>query len=301
MKRVITCDLGSNTLRIVQMNCETGKREKEFERIVRTAKGLHVKGVIGEEAIKNIVDALYEAAEIFDFHTVSTVCVATEAMRQASNAQKLLTHIKNTFGLTFRIIAGEEEATLTQLAVESALKRLRFPLDGYLLMDVGGGSMELTCKEHQHCFSQSFPIGIVTIAEKYKTLEAIKKGVIQELRCMDSFAHKVFTCKELTFIATAGTPTTVAAFLQGMDYVHYEYEKVTGRTLCVKDYDLALERLLALDERQRERFVGVGRSDLIIAGIVIVTAVMEYFKAKECLVIDDGLREGVAISKCNTR
>lgn len=298
MRRVIACDLGSNTLRIVQLCCESGVREKEFERIVRTAKGLHINKRIGDEAIKNIMDALSEACQIFDFHSIPTECVTTEAMRQAYNAKDFLATIQSTYGLTFKIIQGSEEAALTRLGVEHALLRLGIACENYVLMDLGGGSMELTCKHDEVVISESFPIGIVTIAETYKTLDAIKKGVRKELICLEAFAKKVFTCKALNFIATAGTPTTVAAFLQGMSYEQYEHEKITGTELSCEAYHQALEELLALKE-ERVRYVGVGRSDLIIAGICIVTAVMEYFKMKTCLVIDDGLREGVAISKCN--
>lgn len=301
MNSVIACDLGSNTLRIVQMNCESGEREIEFERIVRTAKDLHLTGCIGKEAIVTISEALKEASKLFDFENIPTTCITTEAMRQATNAKEFIELIKRTFGLHFKIIDGEQEALYTQIGVERALRRLQLPSSHYLLMDLGGGSMELTCKGEKESFSQSFPIGIVTIAERYKSLEAIKEGLEKELLGLHSFAKKVFTCKGLTFIATAGTPTTVAAYLQGMDYEHYEHQKVTGTRLTVKEYENALISLLVLSEEERIKWVGVGRSDLIIAGIIIVQEIMTYFGLDECLVIDDGLREGVALSKCNKK
>ena len=299
MKRVIACDLGSNTLRIVQIECTTLVREKEFERIVRTAKDLHVTKCIGEEAQEAIINALHEACALFDFKNISTTCVTTEAMRQANNAEVFLNKLKKMFGLSFEIISGEKEAMYTQLGVESALKRLGYQACEYLLMDLGGGSMELTCKTNTQNFTQSFPLGIVTVAERYKSMDAIKEGVHVELGQLASFLAHLPPYNHLKFVVTAGTPTTVAAFLQGMTYQAYDHQKITGSELTCKAYETALDRLLMMDECARTQWVGVGRSDLIVAGIIIVLEVMRYFGHKKSLVIDDGLREGVAISKCN--
>ena len=64
---MIGCDLGSNTLRIVKIDCQSKARILAFERIVRTAKDLHITGRIGEQAKENIFNALHEASALFDF------------------------------------------------------------------------------------------------------------------------------------------------------------------------------------------------------------------------------------------
>ena len=120
---MIACDLGSNTLRIVEFDSLTCKRLRAFEKIVRTAKDIHKTGVIGEAARENIYNALLEASQIFDFKHQATFCVTTQAMRIAKNAQEILSFIETHFGLTFTIISGDEEAYLTSLAIEHALKR----------------------------------------------------------------------------------------------------------------------------------------------------------------------------------
>jgi exopolyphosphatase/guanosine-5'-triphosphate,3'-diphosphate pyrophosphatase len=50
-----------------------------------------------------------------------------------------------------------------------------------------------------------------------------------------------------------------------------------------------------MDESARIRFVGVGRENLIIAGILMVTAIYESMGVEEAIIIDDGLREGIAL------
>jgi len=49
---------------------------------------------------------------------------------------------------------------------------------------------------------------------------------------------------------------------------------------------------------ERETTVGVGRSDLIAAGILIYKQIFNCVEFKSCIVIDDGLREGLALDSC---
>ncbi|MBP9566131.1 MAG: phosphatase, partial [Sulfurospirillum sp.] len=99
-------------------------------------------------------------------------------------------------------------------------------------------------------------------------------------------------------VTTAGTPTTVAAFLEGLDYAHYDASVINGKVLHVKDFDQAYTQLIRLDETEAERYTGTNRRDLVVVGILIVKAIMQKLGFKHCIVIDDGLREGVALAHC---
>lgn len=296
---MITCDLGSNTLRIAQFDSLTCKRTRCFERIVRTAKDLHLTGRIGEEAQTNILNALHEASTLFDFTHEPNFCVTTEAMRVASNADEVLALIKEEFGLSFRIISGEEEASYTASAIEHALRREGLNDDTYALFDLGGGSTEMTLCYQNAKKSQSFPFGIVTTAERFK--EHLDENIASLLSMTDAFLkeHQNIHQTYKQLIATAGTPTTVAAFLQGLDYEHYEPEKINGKHLHVNDFDTALKELSTMPLHVAERYTGTNRRDLVIVGIILVKGIMKKLGFESCIVMDDGLREGVAISNCN--
>lgn len=140
---MIACDLGSNTLRIVEIECQKRVKVRTYEKIVRTAKELHATMRIGEEAQRAIFSALEEASSLFDFKHEPSVCVTTQAMRVALNSQEILEEIKRRFGLNFEIISGEQEAYFTSLAIEHALQREGFAAHTYALFDLGGGSTEL--------------------------------------------------------------------------------------------------------------------------------------------------------------
>jgi len=286
---MIACDLGSNTFRVVEIDCKSKERVREFERIVKTADGLAQSGKISFKAQQRIIEAINEAKDMFDLK--DAYCVTTAALRIASNSDEVLKNIKDATGLEFKIIDSAKEAKYAKIAVENRLEILNIKPDDYVIMDLGGGSTELIFKE----FDKSFDIGIVTIVDNY-SLTDIKNGIKKEFKEIEIFANSVE--KPQTFIATAGTPTTIAAYLQGMDYSNYDYKKVNGTILSLKDMENALEKLLSLPESDRSRWVGVGRDNLIIAGILMFKEIVEIFGFDEVLIIDDGVREGVALNRC---
>lgn len=298
---MITCDLGSNTLRVLKFDCKTKKRVREFEKVVRTAQNLYKTNVICEESIQRIFSALEEANELIDFKSDEVHCVTTEAMRRAENSAQIIKQIQQKFGIDFNIIDGEEEARLTLLGIEMGLEEAKISTDNYVMMDLGGGSTEISFKKDGITISKSFPFGIVTTAEIHQNIENIEKNIQNITFEINDFIkeNKINLSEYKKFVATAGTPTTVAAFIEGIDYKSYSYEQINGKVLHVDDFIASLKSLLKLDEKQREFWVGTNRSDLVCAGILIVKDIMQKLNFQECIVIDNGLREGLAISKCN--
>lgn len=288
---MIACDLGSNSFRVVEIDCDTKQRVLGFERVVKTAEGISKNGEISKDAVKRIIKAIEDAKEFFDL--TDAKAVTTAALRKATNSALVLKKIKDATGLEFEIISAKCEARFTKVAVENRLHLENMDVESYVLMDLGGGSTELIFKD----FEVSFDIGIVSISDKY-LLDDIEDGIKKELLEVSKLAKKIK--KPKTFIASSGTPTTVASFLQGMDYESYDYKKVNGMVLSIDDINRALRELLKMSESERVRWVGASRDDLIVAGIIIFREILKIFGFCEVLIIDDGLREGVALGRCKS-
>jgi len=302
---VIAIDLGSNTLRVTQLDCQSGIFGASFEKIVKTADGLVQTGVIGSEAVERVIVAISEAKRCIDFSGDKVVAVTTEAIRRASNSEAVLSRIKEDTGISFEVISGEKEAALTLLAVEHRLKHLdREKGDrdhsSFVLVDIGGGSTELIFRYSDQIVTKSFPVGIVTVAQQCETLDKIDGALPALMKEMKQFAQSVVSRHGAldAFIATAGTPTTVAAMKLGQNYATYDPASINGTSLEIEELDHYLKVLLGMPFEEREVTVGVGRSDLIAAGILIFRQLFILLGMKECVVIDDGLREGLALEKC---
>ena len=290
---MISIDLGSNTLRVIEYNGEVFG--KSFEKIVRTAQGINETGKIGNLAQEKIIAGLLEAQSLIDFSNHDIVAVTTAAVRMASNAASFLEEIHRCTGVKFRIINGNEEAKLTLLAVQNRLSLLKHDASNLILVDIGGGSTEIVVVSEEKIVTKSFRFGIVTLSEKAPTYSAMQKE-------LDNFGKSVshyfmqFSNTPKTLVLTAGTPTTLVAYKLGMNYENYDASKVNGSVLNKNDCDIVLKALLDLDEKQRAYFVGVGREELIIAGIRIVETIFDSLGLSEAVVVDDGLREGVALN-----
>ena len=297
---MIAIDLGSNTLRALEYDCHTHKQIAIYEKVVKTADGLAKFGIINDNTIERIISAIKEVQKKIDFSSQCIKAVTTEALRRASNSKEVLTKIEKDTGISFEIISGEEEARLTLLAVQNRLKKLHHPSKSFVLVDIGGGSTELIFYYVDETISKSFPIGIVTIAQSYENLENIESALPQEMLLMQKYIAEIYAKKGdiPSFVATAGTPTTIAAMKLGLNYKMYDANKINGTLLQKEELDFYLQKLLSLPFKEREIAVGTGRSDLIVAGILIYKQLFNLLGFENCVVIDDGLREGIALDIC---
>ena len=80
--------------------------------------------------------------------------------------------------------------------------------------------------------------------------------------------------------------------------VEYDYRTVNNFTINRDDIVAIYQRLLLLTPQERLLVKGVekGREDLIMAGLVIITSVMDKFGFTRLKVSDFGLLEGLALS-----
>jgi len=297
---MIAIDLGSNTLRVTKLDCQSGKFLIGFEKIVKTADMLNNTGVIHHEAVDRVIYAIKEAKKKIDFSENRVKAVTTEALRRAANSKEVLERIEKETGISFEVISGEEEARLTLLAVKHRLNRLHFASKSFVLIDIGGGSTELIFAYPDKVISRSFPVGIVTLAQSYQDLEGISTALPQEMLELERFCIEIYAeqGKVDSFIATAGTPTTVAAMKLGQTYDCYNPKKINGTSIVKQELDFYLKKLLNMPFNEREITVGIGRSDLIAAGILIYKQLFDIVEFNSCVVIDDGLREGAALDAC---
>jgi len=289
---ITTMDLGSNSFRVLQYDCKTDQFLGEFDKTVGTADGLKKSGIISKEAQTRVINAINEAKHQLIFDPSKVVAVTTQAMRAANNSEEVIQNIFKETGIKFTIIDGEIEAKLTLLAIKQALKREKIDNKKFVALDIGGGSTELIIVDDE-VQVQSFAYGIVTLSQsdkRDKELADLKKLVSQYIQSKD--------LKEYNFIATAGTPTTIAAVMHGLNYQTYDKQIINGTKVNLSHILAVQNELLSLSETQLEEKVGTGRSHYIDTGIEIFKLFYTTLEKEQSMVFDDGLREGVAINYC---
>jgi exopolyphosphatase/guanosine-5'-triphosphate,3'-diphosphate pyrophosphatase len=291
---MIAIDLGSNTIRFIEYDGLSWG--KSYEKVVRAAEGLQATGMIGENALVRILEAIDEAKQSLDFSNHEVVAVTTAALRMANNGTDIISKIHASTGILFTIIDGAREAQLTLLAVQNRLRILNIDSDSFVLSDIGGGSTELVYCEDRKVTSESFSIGIVTMSEQADDSTQLRL-------LLADFENKVrLFCSSLgvrahstRLILTSGTPTTIAAYRMGMNYLNYDSHKINGSILTLSDCRQTYTELMSMDESMRTLYVGVGREQVISTGILMVESLFNGANVQEAIIIDDGLREGVAL------
>ena len=301
-EEIVSVDLGSNSFRVLKYDCKNHKIISEYNEVVGLADGLVDTGLISKEAQERVVKAILHSIKTVNYNPKIAVSVTTAAMRKATNSDEVLKYFKDKTNIDFKIIDGIEEARLTLLAIKYALKRENIPSKKFILLDIGGGSTEIIINTNDGYVSQSFDFGIVTMTQKYLKYNDLHNILdIRKKEIKDFLDTLSLNLDEYSFVATAGTPTTIAAIKLGQDFFSYDRNVVNGSIVDLHDLEKCLNIFKNSSKEDITRLVGRGRVEYIEVGIFIYKAIFDVLNKKESIVLDDGLREGVAINYCLTK
>lgn len=296
-EEIVSIDLGSNSFRVLKYNYKNHQIISEYNEVVGLADGLVDTGLISFEAQQRVVAAILHSVETIIYDPKTAVCVTTAAMRKASNSKEVLQYFKDKTGITLEIIDGNEEARLTLLAVKYALRREKIDSSKFILLDIGGGSTEIIVNTNDNYSAHSFDFGIVTMTQKYLKYHDLHNDLDSRKKEIKEFLDSLnLDLSAYSFVATAGTPTTIAAIKLGQDFFSYDRNIVNGAIVNLNDLEYCLNIFKNSSKEEISRLVGRGRVEFIEVGIFIYKMIFEVLNKKESTVLDDGLREGVAIN-----
>lgn len=295
-------DIGTLTCRLLIVRITDSGRLTELHsarRILRLGEGVDRDRVLRSEAMDRVLSTLREWREIIDSHNVdAATAVATSAVRDAANRQEFLDRVKREAGFEVEIITGEEEARRTMLGIRSGLPA---GVTDMLALDIGGGSTEFILdRPGQAPIVRSIDIGVVRLCERILHHDPPTEEDVRAAR--DLVAREAKTAvagmgsfKEVTFVGTAGTITTLAAMAQQLPA--YEPTRIHNYFLKLATVQNLERELLSRTKAERRGLPGLetGREDVIIAGTIIIRTVMETLGMPSVLVSDLGLREGVLL------
>jgi len=303
---VASIDIGTNTilLLVAKANLETGniKTLENFYKIPRVGKGLLPGNPVPEENLKKMFDTLDEYSKIIDKHKCEKVLLTgTNALRIASNTPSIIREIKEKFGYELNVIPGKEEAKLSYLGAVNAYHQNK----NILVIDIGGGSTEIIFgKENDIHFSRSYPVGVVTLTEKFfKSDPPAKKDIENFIKHLEDFLNEVSgkVGKIDMGIAIAGTPTTLACIKLKLE--DYDEDLVEGSTLSNKELQNFVEELSKLNSEkiiQKYSSIVKGREDVLFAGTIILSEIVKCLNLHEVKVSTKGIRYGAIVNWINS-
>jgi exopolyphosphatase/guanosine-5'-triphosphate,3'-diphosphate pyrophosphatase len=305
-------DIGTNTIRLlVTDTSDTTHRELYSGRtITRLGQELDRTGMLAPEAQERTLKVLELFSHVIGRHSVDHIAaVGTSALRNAANAAEFITAVQKRSGIEVAVITGDDEAKLTLLGVRRALSQGKRaeedPLASALVIDIGGGSTELmTTGQGKVETMMSIPLGAVYLTERFlrndpplsEEMDSLRRVVSKELDAWEreAFRGRVVRPSSLATVAgTAGTITTLAAMDQAL--ARYDPTRINGYILTRSSLDRLVNMLSVstLDARRKMTGLEAGREDIILAGAVVAQEIMGRCGARQMLVSDWGLREGI--------
>jgi exopolyphosphatase/guanosine-5'-triphosphate,3'-diphosphate pyrophosphatase len=302
-ERLAVIDLGSNSFRLVVFLAGEGwwKRTDEIYEPVRIGEGMGASGELGTKPIARALatlDVFAQFAKASGLEGDSVDAVATSAIRDASNAEDFLAQAREHFDLPIRVLSREQEARYGYLAAVNSTT-----LDDGFVLDLGGGSLQLVrVVERLARGSASWRLGTVRMSERFlpsngpakrRQLQALREHVAEELAQADWLGGTEDGATGKRLVGIGGTVRNLAAAAQRA--ADLPSNGVQGMVIEREALAELVERLAELPASERARVPGIkpARADIILAGALVVEAVLQAGGFEGLETTEAGLREGV--------
>ncbi|MGA4866023.1 exopolyphosphatase [Streptomyces lavendulocolor] len=304
MTRVAAVDCGTNSIRLLVADVDPSTGEvTDLDRrmtIVRLGQGVDRTGRLAPEALERTFAACREyAAVIKEYGAEKLRFVATSASRDAENRDDFVRGVLDILGVEPEVVSGDQEA---EFSFTGATKELAGGGAGeYLVVDIGGGSTEFVVGAAHARAARSVDIGCVRLTERHVRSDPPSQAEVAAIRAdieaaLDLAEETVPLREAQTLVGLAGSVTTVAAIALGLPA--YDSEAIHRSRISYEQVADVTARLLAAthDERSRISVMHPGRVDVIVSGALVLLAVMDRVGAREVVVSEHDILDGIALS-----
>ena len=294
--RIAAIDLGSNAVRMAVAEAYSPYffvPLKGTRKPLRLGENVFTDGKITYRKMRQAAKYFRRFRETLDKYKVDYhFAVGTSALRDAKNRNEFIELIKNDSNISLNVIDGAMEADLIYKAITNTVD---FEDKNTLLLDIGGGSIELTYIEHgKRKASTSLQIGTV------RSLELMKRQGIREWD-VDEFIGgyrdevKKFLSQKTTgkgIQMMVGTGGNIERFAKLRSYFKQTREDNFLDRQSLEQIRMVLGALTA-EERMHNFRLKPDRADVIIPAGAILSMVMQEAGCKNMHVPKVGLRDGV--------
>jgi exopolyphosphatase/guanosine-5'-triphosphate,3'-diphosphate pyrophosphatase len=269
-------------------------------RITRLGEGVDTTRTLSDAALERTFEVLKTYRTMMDDLGVTTAClVATSAARDASNGAEFLDTASAITGAEVALLTGDEEAELSYRGATSDLG----PSDLVdMIVDIGGGSTELAARVDGALVARSMQVGCVRLSER-----ATGPGIVDELgvraarEIADDALEEALASEpvlgglpgHVRLVGLAGTVSTLAQLDVGL--ANYSRDAVHHRRISRATVARWRSTLAEEDATERLGHPGMvkGREDVLVAGLIVLEAVMDRFAAGELLSSESDILDGI--------
>jgi exopolyphosphatase / guanosine-5'-triphosphate,3'-diphosphate pyrophosphatase len=290
-------DIGSNSVRlkVARLTKHHLTEIQEDREVTRLGESVFRSGFLSPDAIANTVKVLRRFHRAVQKAGADSVrVVATSALRDARNSHAFMEWVRSATGWGVEIISGVEEARLIHLGLVSQIRTTASPV---LMIDLGGGSCELTLSAAGHIRNTvSLPLGAVRLTNEFLHHDPPRKSELMQMQAfiareIERAADRIKRARPKAVIATSGTAESLAAVS------HARYKTKGARISAVSRAQMrSLAKLLSrlsLDERRKLSGVGPRRAEIVVAGAAVYSNLLDRCQLSGFRHSPLGLRDGL--------
>jgi len=303
--RVAAIDQGTNSIRLLVLEPGRAPDEAPTELardmvITRLGHDVDRSGRLDPDALTRTIDVLGTFCRRARALGAERIRVgATSAIRDAENREEYAAAVRDLSGSELEVITGEQEAALSFLGGTHGLDAADGP---FVVQDIGGGSTEFVIGSRPGVPERSIStrMGSVRMTERHlrhdppsdTELDAMEADIAAVL---DEVEGTVPVADARTFVAVAGTATTVQAIALGLD--RYDPDRIHRTWLARDRAEQVRDALTEMTNAERAALpvMAPGRGDVIVAGAEILVATMRRFDTERVLVSESDILDGLAL------
>jgi exopolyphosphatase/guanosine-5'-triphosphate,3'-diphosphate pyrophosphatase len=289
-------DIGANSVRLKIARLTSPQRRLEAvhedREVTRLGESVFRTGLLSPQAMAHTIRVLqrfHKSAQSYGADSVRVV--GTSALRECRNAPAFIDWVRSATGWRLEVITGLEEGRLIHLALISSLKSPDYRM---LLIDLGGGSCELTVSDHgqiRHMFS--LPLGAVRLTQEFLHRDPPRKKELERMRGL--VAEEVGRVERQ--IAADGPQVTMATSgsAAALSVLWTSRHGAAGNTVPTTAIVRIAQELARIPEPDRMKLPGIGtrRAEIVIAGATVFAELMQTLRLPAFRYSPLGLREGL--------
>ncbi len=307
LRKVAAIDIGTNSTHLLVASVDPELRTFSIELAEKSTTRLGERdpetGDLSKEAIHRGLEALRRFQELALSHQVEQiVTAATSAVREAPNGREFLQAIQDQLGLEVDLVSGSEEARLIYLGVLSGMP---FGDRPHLVLDIGGGSTELILADGRDARAlTSTRVGAVRLQRDFVKddpmppqrrtfLKAFIQGSLEP--AINKVQRRIKPEEHPVMVATSGTALAIGSLVASDD--DHPPLKLHGYRITRQRLDRVVDRLVVLAPDQRKALAPINdrRAEIIVPGALILQTSMQMLGAKELVLSERALREGLIV------
>jgi len=308
--RLGVLDLGSNTFHLLLAAVEPSGSIAKLGSVKRTLKlgaEIPLGGTIGPSQWQRAMSAIEDILAHSRSFECRTLAVATSVFREAVNGRAFVDAVCARFGVPVDLLTGSEEARLSYLGAVSDLPSSQAPV---AVIDVGGGSIQLTVGEGDRCLlATSLPFGVLRLREQAALITRDPHAAAREMAAIlreqaRAATEAVAALRPATVMLASGTARAIAS-LALLD--RYEPHPPTRAAETPQSPPMATHvsrtglkglgtALLGIDAGALSSLgVPADRHATVGPGAVVLETLMDLLRIEKATIARRALREGVIV------